>query len=308
MKIRDEKIMMSEAATLYYEKKYTQQEIADCMGLSRQTVSKLLNDAIKENIVEITIHNPQKDCEELERQLCQAFGINRCVVSGVSSQNESMRRLMTVKAAVNYLLPLLEQGGQKVALSWGRTIQELIHVMPHMDTTGNTVFPLFGATDNENAYFSSNELARELADKIGAAVKYAWFPYLADTANDCVLLKTLSYYKKIQQLWSTADVAVVGIGNTDVLEIFGKTFGYSDKRSAVIGDVATHFFTENGEFVDLYENTLCASAEDIRQAKQTIAVACGDDKVRAIAGALRTNLIDTFITDEYTAKQVLDCR
>lgn len=308
MKISDEKLLMSEAATLYYEKKYTQQEIADLMHLSRQTVSKLLNDAIKENIVEIKIHNPQKDCEELQTQLRNIFGINDCIVCGVNSKNESIRRLMTVKAAVDHILPIIDKGGLKIAISWGRTIQELINAIPDRNTSGNTVFPLFGAADNENSYFSSNELAREMADKIGANVKYAWFPYLADNNDDRILLKTLSYYKKIQSLWDTADIAIVGIGNTDTLETFGKTFGYSEKRSGVIGDVATHFFTENGEFVDLYQNTLCASADNIKNTKQTIAVACGNDKAKAIAGALRTGLIDTLITDEYTVKQVLEYR
>ncbi len=306
MKISDEKILMSEAATLYYEKKHTQQEIADLMNLSRQTVSKLLNDAIKENIVEIKIHNPQKDWEESERLICERFGIKKCVVCGVSSKNESVRLLMTVKSAVEYITPEINKGGLKIAVSWGRTIQELINTMPEMNTVCNIVFPLFGATDNENSYFSSNELARGMADKIGANIKYAWFPYLTDNNEDCVLLKKLSYYKKIQELWNNADIAIVGIGNTDVLEIFGKTFGYSEKRSRVIGDVATHFFTEDGEFVNLYENTLCASAENIKNAKQTIAIACGNGKSKAIAGALRTGLIDTLITDEYTAKQILE--
>lgn len=302
----EEKLLMSEAATLYYEKKYTQQEIAGLMKLSRQTVSKLLSDAIRENIVEIKIHNPERDCEELEKQLCKKFGINTAVVCGVSNKNESIRRMMTVKAAVNYVIPILEKGGQKIAVSWGRTIQELIGQMPEMNTRGNTVFPLFGATDHENSCFSSNELARSMADKIGASIKYAWFPYLPDSTNDGVLLKKTSYYKKIQNLWDAADVAIVGIGNTDMLELFGKTFGYSEKRSKAIGDIATHFFTENGELLDLYENTLCASAENIKNTKQTIAIACGNDKVTAIVGAMHTKLIDVLITDEYTAKQILD--
>ena len=53
--MENSKKQMAEAAVLYYEKEYTQQEIANLMGLSRQTVSKLLTDAVKENIVEIKI-------------------------------------------------------------------------------------------------------------------------------------------------------------------------------------------------------------------------------------------------------------
>ena len=304
MNMNEEKVLMSEAATLYYEKKLTQQEIAALMSLSRQTVSRLLSDAVKENIVEIKVHNPRKDCDTLQSQICEKFGIDTCVVCGVSNKNDSLRRLMTVKAAVEYIVPILKKGGQNIALSWGRTVQEFIEQLPDIHAGDNVIFPLFGATDNENLYFSPNELARCMADKIGASVKYAWFPYMADSNEDCKLLKTLSYYKKMQALWRSADITIVGIGNTDVLGIFGKTFGYSEKHTQVIGDVATHFFNEKGEFVNLYQNTLCASADNIKSSKQTIAIACGDAKVQAIGGALRTKLIDTLIVDEYTAKKI----
>ncbi len=308
MNVKDEKVIMSEVAILYYEKKHTQQEIADLMNLSRQTVSKLLNDAVKENIVEIKIHNPKKDCEDLQLHICQEFGIDNCMVVGVSSKNESLRKTMTVKAAAEYIAAMLKEGNQKIALSWGRTIQELINTLPKINTSGNVVFPLFGATDNENVYFSSNELARSMADKIGADVKYAWFPYLTDSSEDCELLKTLSYYKKMQELWNTADIAIVGIGNTEIIDVFGKTFGYGEKHFQAIGDIATHFFDEKGKLIDLYKNTLCASADNIKNSRRSIAVACGDNKVTAIAGALRTKIIDTLITDEYTAKKILQMK
>lgn len=304
--MKTEKILMSEIATLYYKMNMTQQEIAERMHLSRQTVSKLLGDAIEEKIVEIIIHDPKTDLEKLEKQICDTFGIRNCIACCVSGRNDSIHRLMTVKVAVDYILPMLLKGGCKIAISWGRTIQEFINVLPETSTAGNTVFPLFGATDNENDYFSSNELARKLADKLGATLKCAWFPYLTQSREECELLKKLSYYKTMQEMWDRADIAIMGIGNTEILEIFGKTFGYSQIHSQVVGDIATHFFSANGEFINLYENTLCASVRNIKNAKETIAIACGKDKAEAIAGALRTHTIDTLITDEYTARRILE--
>ncbi len=301
-----EKILMYEAATLYYDKKMTQQEIADYMNLSRQTVSKLLNDAIRENIVEIKIHNPEKKREDLEQKICDWFGIESCVICSAASEDDAIRRFMTVKAAAQYILPILQKGNLKIGLSWGRTIEELIGVFPDTPSKGNVVFPLFGATDHETAYFSSNELARALADKIGARLHSAWFPYRADCKEDCALLKKLSYYHKMQTLWGSADLVIMGIGNTESLENLEKTFGYSEKHAQVIGDVATHFFNEKGQTIGLYSDTLCACEEDIRSAKQSIAIACGANKAAAIAGALRTRMIKTLITDEYTAKQILE--
>lgn len=304
--MNDEKMLMFEAATLYYEKKMTQQEIADLMKLSRQTVSRLLADAVTENIVEITVHNPEQTRKSLEDELCRTFGIDRCLVCGVSGSDPALHRLMTVKTAVEYLLPILKKGGLKIAVSWGRTIQELINTLPAIATSGNTVFPLFGATNSETSYFSSNELARHMADKIGADLKYAWFPYLTESSEDCELLKKMSFYKTMQTLWDTADIAVFGIGGAKILDVFESTFGYSEKRSQVVGDIATHFFNGNGELIDLYENTLCASETNLKNAKESVAVVCGTDKAEAVLGALRTGMIDTLITDEHTASRVLE--
>ncbi len=301
-----QKKLMSEAAILYYEKKYTQQEIARLLNLSRQTVSKLLGDAMDEHIVEIIIHNPENERAELEDRLCETFGIRNAVVCNVSGQGEAIRQLMTVKKAAEYISPILAKNNLKIAISWGRTIQTLIAELPQLHTDSNVVFPLFGATDNEQACFMSNELARAFADRIGAEVKFTWFPYRPDYEEDCKLLKRTSYYKKIDELWNQIDIAIVGIGSAKVRKLFEDTIGHSTKDSSAVGDIATHFFNEDGEMVQLYDNTLCASVENLKKAKQIIAIACGDNKLSAIIGALRTGMIDTLVIDECTAQKLLN--
>ena len=301
-----QKKQMEEAAILYYEKKFTQQEIAGIMNLSRQTVSKLLNDAIKENIVEIKINNPDLTCTELEKGICKEFDIKKAIVASVSNADKSLCQLMTVKSAVNFIRSMIEKGNQKIGISWGRTIEMLIEEFDKTHTENNIVFPLFGATDQEESYFLSNELARSFADKIDAKVKYAWFPYYPDSVDDSNLFKKTSYYEKISQLWNSIDIAVVGIGNRTIIEAFGKIFGYNEKCLTAIGDISTHFFDMDGRFVELYENSLCASKENLKNAKNTVAIASGTDKAESIIGALGTGLIDTLITDEYTAKKILD--
>jgi DNA-binding transcriptional regulator LsrR (DeoR family) len=275
------------------------------MHLSRQTVSKLLNDALTENIVEIKIHNPEVACAELERELCARTGLANAVVCGVSSMDESLRQMMTVRAAAGYLQERIARGGQRIGISWGRTIQMLVSEFPNIATTDNVVFPLFGATDQEESYFLSNELARSFADKIDAKVRYAWFPYKPDSDEDSKLFRNTSYYKKVSELWNSIDIAVVGIGNSAMLQSFGKIFGYNEKSFSAVGDISTHFFDGEGKFVELYENTLCASVDNLRNAKHTIAIASGDNKVEAIIGALRTGVVDTLIADEYTVRKIL---
>ena len=303
--MNNQKKQMQEVAILYYEKNLTQSEIAKIMNLSRQTISKLLGDAIKENIVEIKVHDPEITCSDLEAELCNRFELKNAVVCGVSSSDAELCRLMTVKGAVSYVLGIIESGNKKIGISWGRTIRRFIDEFVEIKTKGNTVFPLFGATDSEEAYYLSNELARSFADKVGAVVKYAWFPYKPDSEEDCKLFRKTSYYKSLLSLWSNIDIAIVGIGSRDIIKTFGRSFGNSEKSVSAIGDISTHFFDMDGNFLELYENTLCASRKNLKNAKQTIAIACGEEKTKAIIGALRTGTVDTLITDEYTAKRII---
>lgn len=303
--MENQKKQMSEAAVLYYEKKYTQQEIAKLLNLSRQTVSKLLTDAINEKIVEIKINNPDNYCYELQEEIKSEFNIKEAVVCPVSTKDENVRRIMTVRKAAEYLKPVIEKGEQNIGISWGRTIKAFIDELETSSHSENTVFPLFGATDQEESFFLSNELARSFADKTGAKVKYAWFPYLPDSVDDKELFKKTSYYEKVSLLWQNIDLAIVGIGNSEMIGTFGRVFGYTNRSSNAVGDISTHFFDVNGGILELYENTLCASKEDLKNAKNTVAIACLDDKCEAIKGALKTGIIDTLITDEYTARKIL---
>ncbi len=300
-----DKELMAEAAILYYEKNLTQQEIANKLYLSRQTVSKLLNEAIRTKVVEIHIHQPKKDCEKLEGALQSKFNLKKAVLCSTASQNEEVRQLVTVKAATEYLLPFMLKGNLNIAMSWGRTIQTLIAQFPTIETNGNTVYPLFGATDHEESCFLSNEIARGMADKIKAKARYVWFPYLPNNLEDRDLFKKTSYYQHLLRLWDTIDIAIVGIGNTKIIDLFERTFGHAREHSSAVGDIATHFFSQDGKILNLYQNTLRATTENLKNAKNVVAIACGDDKVTAITGALRSNLIDTLITDEHTAKELL---
>ena len=302
----DEKLLMYQAAVLYYEKKYTQQEIAQRMGLARQTVSKLLGDAVREGIVEIRILDPECTRKTLSRAICDRFGIREAVVCGVSRDDEILRFQMTVQAAAKYMIPQIQKENRNIAVSWGRTIQALIRDLPPVNSRGNIVFPMLGATDNVDTFFLSNELARELADKIGAKLQYAWFPYLPEDPGDEGLLRKTGCYRKMEALWDHMDLALVGIGNMGILERFKENFGSNPGDEEAIGDIATHFFTEDGSLLGLYQNALRASAETIKKADTTVAVACGDDKITAITGALRTGLIDVLVTDEYTAAKLLN--
>lgn len=66
-----------EAAKLYYLLDYNQNDIAKKLGVSRPTVSRLLQQAKEEGIVEIKINDPAEDIQQLAKQLEQKFNLKK---------------------------------------------------------------------------------------------------------------------------------------------------------------------------------------------------------------------------------------
>ncbi len=302
--MKNQKNLMAEVALLYYKKGMTQQEIANALKITRQTVSKLLTAAVNEGVVEIKIHNPENERQDLQIALKNRLGVD-VVVACTSEKNDELRILTAIEAAVKVLTPVFQEGGKSIGVSWGRTVQRLIVQFPTLSTRGNTVFPLFGATEHEKPCYLPNELARELASRIDARVKYAWFPYKAENEQDYELFRRTAYYKNMQKYWNEVDVAVLGIGNNTAFSLLDPDFATDDNK-AVVGDVATHFFTKDGAHVESFSNTLRIDADSLKHVGKKIAIACGDDKADAIIGAIKAGLVDVLITDEYTARACLD--
>lgn len=302
--MKNEKNLMAEIALLYYKKGFTQQEIADSLHLTRQTVSKFLTAAVNEGVVEIKVHNPNRENKEMETEFAQRFQIH-AVIGSASKNNDALRELATIEKAIEYLLPIVQKGNLRVAVSWGRSVQKLIKQFPAISTVGNTVFPLFGSTEHEQPYFLPNELAREFAEKLEARVKYAWFPYQPESEQDFQLFRRTTYYKNMQKWWERFDVAVIGIGNNTAFRLLDPAFAENSDKKTAIGDVATHFFSTEGKLIETNDQTLRISAECLKNAGKKIAIAYGNDKVDAIIGAMKTGFVDTLVTDEYTARMIL---
>lgn len=303
--MRNQKELMAEVALLYYKQGFTQQEIADSLHLTRQTVSKLLTTAVQEGVVEIKIHNPDNEKKELESGFHEKFQIN-AVIATVSKNNSQLRELATIEKAIAYLSPVFQKGNLQIAVSWGRSVQAFIKQFPAITTCGNTVFPLFGSTEHEQPYFLPNELAREFASKLDARVKYAWFPYQPNNEEDLKLFQRTAYFKSMQEQWNSFDVAIIGIGNNTAFRLLNPAFTEHDGTKQAIGDVATHFFSTDGKLIETNEHTLRISAECLKNTGEKIAIAYGTDKVNAILGAIKAGFVTTLITDEYTARAILE--
>ena len=76
--------LLVRVAELYYEQGMSQQNIAELLGMSRPTVSRLLEEARACGVVEITVHSPLRKDPVLSARLRRELGLRDAVVlSGV---------------------------------------------------------------------------------------------------------------------------------------------------------------------------------------------------------------------------------
>ncbi|MFL6555747.1 MAG: helix-turn-helix domain-containing protein, partial [Bacillus sp. (in: firmicutes)] len=80
---REKLLKVIEAAKLYYLLDYNQNEIAKKLGVSRPTVSRLLQQAKSDGIVQINILDPTEDVENLARQLEKKFNLKKAIVASI---------------------------------------------------------------------------------------------------------------------------------------------------------------------------------------------------------------------------------
>ena len=99
--------LLAEVAIPTYDQGFTQREVAERVGVSRSTVSRLLDEARRKGVVEIYINSPFRRSEELQAALCERFSLKeaRVLASDSLRYEEMLQRLG--KSAAFYLRSLL---------------------------------------------------------------------------------------------------------------------------------------------------------------------------------------------------------
>jgi DNA-binding transcriptional regulator LsrR (DeoR family) len=136
--------------------------------------------------------------------------------------------------------------GDAVLVSWGRAVYSLARslVKPR---PGLLVAPALGGSREDKPWFQPNEIVRTLAAGIDGTPRFLHAPAFASPSLKRSLQRE-STIKDTLDLWATAKVALVGIGNWPKdPHIAAAGFPTDDPAFArATGDVAARFFTEDG--------------------------------------------------------------
>ncbi|GAA0806084.1 sugar-binding transcriptional regulator [Spirilliplanes yamanashiensis] len=294
------------AATLYYVEDATQAEIADRLGTSRATVSRLLSEARRLGIVKIEVIEPvETDTAALAGRVAEALGLTAVHLSTVPAVAAATPGAALAPAAAAALAQAGLTHGDVLIVSSGRTVFEVAQAsLPALP--GVRVTPTVGGQDDPNAWYQTNEITRMVAAKIGGSPTFLYAPALPGPDLHGRLLEDDSV-RRVTHLWEQARCALLGVGAPPATRRSIPAFVPIHAVATAVGDICNHFFDRDGNDVPFPgdDRLIATSPELLRRIPVGIAVAGGPEKVAAIAAGARAGYFNQLVTDVPTAQALL---
>jgi DNA-binding transcriptional regulator LsrR (DeoR family) len=313
----DELRLITKVARLYHEQGQRQTEIAESLNLSQSTVSRLLKRAEQEKIVRVTVSVPHGVYTDLEEALVATFGLRDAVVADCvrDDDDESIARDIG-RAAAYYLETTLNQGACIGVSSWSSTILAMVDVMRQIPRPiGARVIQILGGAGEPQAKVHAAYLASRLAELVRGEVTFLPVPGLVDSAEVRQVLLNDSSIREVIESFDEITLALVGIGTvkpSPLLASSGNIFATEElemlREKGAVGDILYRFFDGDGNPVQtpLADRVTGMKLDQLQRVDRVVGIAGGARKITAIRGALNGGLINTLITDRFTAERLVE--
>ncbi|WEV71040.1 sugar-binding transcriptional regulator [Lactobacillus sp. ESL0785] len=298
------------AARLYYEDDLGQSEIAQHLGISRPTVSRLLKLARESGIVRIEICNPFIGTEDLSEQLSTEFKKKIMVVP--NNFNGELTAVKGVGAyAAQYLSDLIKPH-DIVGLGWGRTIHMVTSNFKKRTVPDVKIVQLKGGDNINSKETYANESVTDLANALGASAHFLPLPPFFDDKLTKEIVEQDRFIRDTLKLGRKANIAMYSVGTVRKdallfqLGYFSKTQKAALQQDAV-GDIVSRFIDHNGKIVDpkLNEKTVGIGLNDLKKKQHSILVASGILKAPVVYAVIKAGYANEFILDQAIAQELL---
>ena len=178
---------LAHVATRYYLEDWKQSDIAKELGVSRPLVSRMLSEARELGVVEITVHAPGQQRQDLTEQLRARWSLRDVVLCPDEGDDGQTNQTLALAA-----IGLLERlRARRVGIGWGHLIGQMVSVLeqePRRHGPVQTICPLLGSAGIPIRNYHSNENVRLLAERLGAEPYFLNLPALAQSWEERDLL------------------------------------------------------------------------------------------------------------------------
>ena len=299
-----ENILMNRAAWYYYMENYTQQNISDLLGVSRAKVISLLERARQNGVIQFRIRQEGDRRIQMEQKLTDRFGLKDVfTVPGagtLANLNESI-----AQAAAMYIIRRLGED-DFLNVGYGDTTSRVLNYLAMAAEKPLNVVSLTGGV----SYYLPNANS----NVFNARLHLIPSPLLLSSPDLREAMRQEPVVEEIYRMIPLSHMSVVGIGSMSDQATIVKNgiFNANDftvlKLQGAVGDILSHFMDKNGDLVamDQEDRLMSTRLEDLRKLENVVGVAGGPSKLDAILAALRGGYLDVLITDEETARSLLE--
>lgn len=305
-------ITLARVAHMYYEDGKTQQEIANALKISRIRVSRMLQQARAENIVQISI-TYDGYFPDLEAALAEKYPTVKFVISESLDGSDLAVKRSIGSTAAGYLEKVIRPGAS-IAVGWGTTLYELARSVDS-EWPDVTFIPIIGGQVNAGLDVHANSIAALMADRSGGQSLRFFAPAVADSEEGKrALLATVPVMDTLDKA-ANADIAVFSVGSPFAETTTISRVGYytaeevQELRDAQANCdiISISYYDQDGTRCGqaLSDRTVSISEQQLRNIPTKICVAGGPDKREALQIALGLDLFNVLVTDDMTAKYLL---
>jgi dihydroxyacetone kinase-like protein len=299
------------AAWLYYEERMTQEEVADRLGVSRASVVNFLQEARDRGVVTIAVAPEHLQTVRASRELCKRFDLKSCVVipddGGRLAIHERIGR-----AGARLLTEILEPS-DILGVSWGRTVLALAAALPRVRLPAVSVVQITGSAVG-TFEFSPELCTSNIANRLGARCINLHAPGIVSKPEVKRLFMQEPALVEQFKLIRSCNKILFGVANLGSASTALRS-GYMNPEKlrpyvagGAIGVMAGRFFDRDGEPVlgPLDEQMIGVSLREIAKIPERICLAGGPEKVEAIDAMLRGGYATILVTDETTARALVE--
>lgn len=300
-------------ANMYYVQRESVNRIANQLGISVATVSRMLREAERLGIVKFQVVDIRERSKQLEQRLKKIFpSVKEFVVKGNEDDSADLKQYLAL-SAVDVIIKFLKPGSL-VGIGPGETMANLVRSFPRYRSFQDIkLLPLVGGWGLQKVEYENNKLVTELASILRCeyfllpAPSYVSSGFLRET-----ILKE-PQIKPIVELWDSIDMAIFSIGPEVDHSLFKELIGNEEeiraaKAAGAVGDVLGYLIDQDGNVLNLPFNQQLISfpVSSLKRIPTKVVVAGGRLKYRSILASLKAELIDILVTDEATANYLLD--
>jgi deoxyribonucleoside regulator len=303
--------MLVEAARLYYEHDFSQQQIAKKLGVSRPGVSRLLNKARELGIIRIEIRDPFDSGIKIESDLKKKYDLKKIVVVPEDDRITLIKKRLG-QAAVKMLSELITDNFI-LGVSWGTTMQEVARQMPRKKMQNLDVVQLNGGVSKAAYDTHASEIAQSIGEKLQATPYLLPLPAIVDSPEVKKVITSDKNIARTLDLGKKSDIAVFTVGLFNEDSVLVKADYFEDKEikfllgKGAIGDICSRIIDNNGLICSetLNSRTIGIELDDLKNKPYSIAVVGGKEKLPAIRSALCGKWFNCLITDGWIAAELL---